>query len=69
MMPQAFVFERFALDELALGGDHPGPPEVDIGWGEQVLTITWEGSAFGADWGPNGAPVHTAPRQKMQGPG
>lgn len=39
VMLQASVFERFALDALALGEDHLGPPDVDIGRGEIVEAL------------------------------
>jgi len=39
VMLQSSVFERFAFDPLALGEDHLGPPEVDIGWGEIVEAL------------------------------
>jgi hypothetical protein len=38
-MLQASVFERFALDALALGEDCTCPPEVDIGRGEIVEAL------------------------------
>jgi hypothetical protein len=38
-MLQASVFDRFALDALALGEDGLGPPEVDIGRGQFVEAL------------------------------
>ena len=38
-MLQASVFERFALDALALGEDCIGPSEVDIGRGQIVEAL------------------------------
>lgn len=42
-MLQASVLGCFALDGLALGEDHPGPPEEDIGRGETVESLVVAG--------------------------
>lgn len=50
-MLQASVFERFALDALALGEDFTCPSEVDIGRGKFVEALVLAGIAVVLDEG------------------